>query len=101
MVNRFKESLRADKTSSADPNVPNDLWQLLVDGESNHKGAGAGIIISTRMKLCWSRHHYNHTGPSSLKQQSRVRGATRWPARDKGAIDQEASHLLKLLTNHQ
>ncbi|CAL2270520.1 unnamed protein product [Prunus armeniaca] len=45
MVTKNKE--KADDTSPTDSNLPNDMWQLLVDGASNHKGAGAGVVIVT------------------------------------------------------
>ncbi|CAL8168132.1 unnamed protein product [Prunus armeniaca] len=41
MVTKSKE--KADDTSPTDSNLPNDMWQLHVDGASNHKGAGAGV----------------------------------------------------------
>ncbi|KAI5316664.1 hypothetical protein L3X38_036371 [Prunus dulcis] len=44
LVNRFKESSRADETSSADLDMSKDVWQLLVDGALNHKGAEAGFV---------------------------------------------------------
>ncbi|KAI5351237.1 hypothetical protein L3X38_004128 [Prunus dulcis] len=37
MVTKSKE--KADDTSLTDSNLPNDMWQLHVDGASNHKGA--------------------------------------------------------------
>ncbi|CAL2276653.1 unnamed protein product [Prunus armeniaca] len=46
LVSKKKESSRADKTST-DPDQPRDMWQLRVDGASNKKGAGAGIVIIT------------------------------------------------------
>ncbi|XP_020412006.1 uncharacterized protein LOC109947048 [Prunus persica] len=45
MVTKSKE--KADDTSLADSNLPNDMWQLHVDGASNHKGSGAGVVIIT------------------------------------------------------
>ncbi|KAI5335978.1 hypothetical protein L3X38_026112 [Prunus dulcis] len=45
MVTKSKE--KADDTSPTDSNLPNDMWQLHVDGASNHKGAGAGVVIIT------------------------------------------------------
>ncbi|KAI5311806.1 hypothetical protein L3X38_040979 [Prunus dulcis] len=45
MVTKSKE--KADDTSPIDSNLSNDMWQLHVDGASNHKGAGAGIVIIT------------------------------------------------------
>ncbi|XP_020426524.1 uncharacterized protein LOC109950806 [Prunus persica] len=45
MVTKSKE--KADDTSPADSNLPNDMWQLHVDGASNHKGSGAGVVITT------------------------------------------------------
>ncbi|CAL9017512.1 unnamed protein product [Prunus brigantina] len=45
MVTKDKE--KADDTSPTDSNLPNDMWQLHVDGASNHKGAGAGVVIIT------------------------------------------------------
>ncbi|XP_020421514.1 uncharacterized protein LOC109949767 [Prunus persica] len=45
MVTKSKE--KADDTSPADSNLPNDMWQLHVDGASNHKGSGAGVVIIT------------------------------------------------------
>ncbi|CAL9004835.1 unnamed protein product [Prunus brigantina] len=45
MVTKSKE--KADDISPADSNLPNDMWQLHVDGASNHKGAGAGVVIIT------------------------------------------------------
>ncbi|CAL9019173.1 unnamed protein product [Prunus brigantina] len=47
MVNKFKKSLRADETSSADPDMPKDMWQLCVEGASNHKEVGSSLIIIT------------------------------------------------------
>ncbi|CAL2268663.1 unnamed protein product [Prunus armeniaca] len=44
MVNEKKESSKADGTS-AEPSQPRDTWQLRVDGASNQKGAGAGVVI--------------------------------------------------------
>ncbi|CAL2254006.1 unnamed protein product [Prunus armeniaca] len=46
MVNEKKESSKADGTS-AEPSQPRDMWQLRVDGASNQKGAGAGVVIIT------------------------------------------------------
>ncbi|KAI5323872.1 hypothetical protein L3X38_032945 [Prunus dulcis] len=45
MVMKSKE--KVDDTSPTDSNPPNDMWQLHVDGASNHKGAGAGVVIIT------------------------------------------------------
>ncbi|CAL8993981.1 unnamed protein product [Prunus brigantina] len=45
MVTKSKE--KADDTSPTDSNLPNDMWQLHVDGASNHKGVGAGVVIIT------------------------------------------------------
>ncbi|CAL9029676.1 unnamed protein product [Prunus brigantina] len=45
MVTNSKE--KADDTSPADLNLPNDIWQLHVDRASNQKGAGAGVVIIT------------------------------------------------------
>ncbi|KAI5327276.1 hypothetical protein L3X38_026672 [Prunus dulcis] len=44
---KIKESSRAYKTSSAEPDLPRDTCQLRVDKASNQKGAGAGVIIIT------------------------------------------------------
>ncbi|CAL2254933.1 unnamed protein product [Prunus armeniaca] len=41
MVTKSKE--KTDDTSPTDSNLPNDMWQLHVDGTSNHKGARAGV----------------------------------------------------------
>ncbi|KAI5338915.1 hypothetical protein L3X38_018187 [Prunus dulcis] len=46
LVNQKKESSKADGTS-AEPSQPGDMWQLRVDGASNQKGAGAGVVITT------------------------------------------------------
>ncbi|CAL8167734.1 unnamed protein product [Prunus armeniaca] len=46
MANEKKESSKADRTSS-EPSQPRDTWQLRVDGASNQKGAGAGVVIIT------------------------------------------------------
>ncbi|CAL8083182.1 unnamed protein product [Prunus armeniaca] len=46
MVNEKKESSKADGTP-AEPSQPRDTWQLRVDGASNQKGAGAGVVIIT------------------------------------------------------
>ncbi|KAI5335513.1 hypothetical protein L3X38_025646 [Prunus dulcis] len=46
LVNQKKESSKADGTS-AEPSQPSDMWQLRVDGASNQKGAGAGVVIIT------------------------------------------------------
>ncbi|CAL8157571.1 unnamed protein product [Prunus armeniaca] len=46
LVSKKKESSRADKTST-EPDQPRDMLQLRVDGASNQKGAGAGIVIIT------------------------------------------------------
>ncbi|KAI5338266.1 hypothetical protein L3X38_017537 [Prunus dulcis] len=45
MVTKSKE--KTDDTSPTDSKLPNDMWQLHVDGASNHKGAGAGVVIVT------------------------------------------------------
>ncbi|CAL2275622.1 unnamed protein product [Prunus armeniaca] len=45
MVMKSKE--KAEDTSPTDSNLPNDMWQLHVDEASNHKGAGAGVVIIT------------------------------------------------------
>ncbi|CAL8153383.1 unnamed protein product [Prunus armeniaca] len=45
MVTKSKEN--ADNTSPTDSNLPNDMWQLHVDGASNHKAAGVGVVIIT------------------------------------------------------
>ncbi|KAI5313097.1 hypothetical protein L3X38_042271 [Prunus dulcis] len=45
IVTKSKE--KADDTSPTDLNLPNDMWQLRVDGASNHKGAGVGVVIIT------------------------------------------------------
>ncbi|KAI5334144.1 hypothetical protein L3X38_024277 [Prunus dulcis] len=45
MVTKSKE--KADDTSPTDSNLPNKMWQLHVDGASNHKRAGAGVVIIT------------------------------------------------------
>ncbi|CAL2247756.1 unnamed protein product [Prunus armeniaca] len=46
LVNKKKESLRADRTSPK-PSQPRDMWQVRVDGVSNQKEAGAGVLIIT------------------------------------------------------
>ncbi|KAI5354380.1 hypothetical protein L3X38_007275 [Prunus dulcis] len=46
LVNQNKERSKADGTS-AEPSQPRDMWQLRVDGASNQKGAGAGVVITT------------------------------------------------------
>ncbi|CAL8175714.1 unnamed protein product [Prunus armeniaca] len=46
MVNEKKESSKADG-NSAEPSQPRDTWQLRVDGASNQKEAGAGVVIIT------------------------------------------------------
>ncbi|CAL9005529.1 unnamed protein product, partial [Prunus brigantina] len=46
LVNKKKESSKADETF-AKPSQPRDMWQLRVDGASNQKGAGAGVVIIT------------------------------------------------------
>ncbi|KAI5325335.1 hypothetical protein L3X38_034409 [Prunus dulcis] len=46
LVNQRKESSKADGTS-AEPSQPRDMWQLGVDGASNQKVAGAGVVITT------------------------------------------------------
>ncbi|CAL8122678.1 unnamed protein product [Prunus armeniaca] len=46
LVSKKKESSRADKTT-AEPDQPREMWQLRVDGVSNQKGAGAGVVIIT------------------------------------------------------
>ncbi|XP_021808476.1 uncharacterized protein LOC110752181 [Prunus avium] len=46
LVSKKKESSRADKTS-AEPDQPKDMWQFRVDGASNQKGVGAGVVIIT------------------------------------------------------
>ncbi|KAI5343968.1 hypothetical protein L3X38_011845 [Prunus dulcis] len=45
MVTKSKE--KADDTSPTDSNLPKDMWQLHIDGASNHKEAGAGVVIIT------------------------------------------------------
>ncbi|KAI5351123.1 hypothetical protein L3X38_004014 [Prunus dulcis] len=45
MITKSKE--KVDDTSPIDSNLPNDMWQLHVDGASNHKGVGAGVVIIT------------------------------------------------------
>ncbi|XP_016648291.1 PREDICTED: uncharacterized protein LOC103326881 [Prunus mume] len=45
MATKSKE--KTDDTSPTDLNLPNNLWQLHVDGASNHKGAGARVVIIT------------------------------------------------------
>ncbi|CAL9019536.1 unnamed protein product [Prunus brigantina] len=45
LVNKKKESSNADGTS-AEPSQPRDMWQLRVDGASNQKRAGAGVVIT-------------------------------------------------------
>ncbi|KAI5352565.1 hypothetical protein L3X38_005456 [Prunus dulcis] len=47
MVKRPKESSREDETSSANLDMPKDMWQLRIDRGSNHKGARAVVIIIT------------------------------------------------------
>ncbi|CAL2256325.1 unnamed protein product [Prunus armeniaca] len=47
LVNKRKESSRADETSFVEPDLPNDMWQLHVDRASNHKGDGACVVIIT------------------------------------------------------
>ncbi|KAI5312880.1 hypothetical protein L3X38_042054 [Prunus dulcis] len=46
LFSKKKESPRADK-SSVEPDQPRDRWQLRVDGASNQKGAGVGVVIVT------------------------------------------------------
>ncbi|KAI5323669.1 hypothetical protein L3X38_032741 [Prunus dulcis] len=46
LVDKKKESSKADLTS-AEPSQLRDMWQLLVDGASNQKGVGAGVVITT------------------------------------------------------
>ncbi|BFG16938.1 hypothetical protein CerSpe_032120 [Prunus speciosa] len=46
LVNHEKESSKTDGTS-AEPGQPTDMWQLRLDGASNQKGAGAGVVIIT------------------------------------------------------
>ncbi|KAI5339386.1 hypothetical protein L3X38_018658 [Prunus dulcis] len=46
LVSKKKESSRADKTF-AELEQPKDIWQLRVDGASNQKSAGAGVVIIT------------------------------------------------------
>ncbi|KAI5324176.1 hypothetical protein L3X38_033249 [Prunus dulcis] len=45
LVNKKKESSKADNTSS-EPSRPRDMWELCVDRASNQKGAGAGVVIT-------------------------------------------------------
>ncbi|KAI5342183.1 hypothetical protein L3X38_010058 [Prunus dulcis] len=45
MVTKSKE--KAYDTTHTDSNLPNDMWQLHVDRASNHKGAGADVVIIT------------------------------------------------------
>ncbi|KAI5333485.1 hypothetical protein L3X38_023616 [Prunus dulcis] len=45
MVTKSKE--KEDNTSPTDSNLANDMWKLHVDGASNHKGSGAGVVIIT------------------------------------------------------
>ncbi|CAL2271081.1 unnamed protein product [Prunus armeniaca] len=47
LVIKNKEISRVDDTSSADPDLPKDIWKLRVDGALNHKGVGAGVVIVT------------------------------------------------------
>ncbi|KAI5317416.1 hypothetical protein L3X38_037123 [Prunus dulcis] len=44
---RHEKQRKADDTFLIDSNLPNDMWQLHVGGASNHKGAGAGVVIIT------------------------------------------------------
>ncbi|CAL8996244.1 unnamed protein product, partial [Prunus brigantina] len=46
LVNQKEESSKVDETS-AKPSQPKDMWQLRVDGASNQKRAGAGVVITT------------------------------------------------------
>ncbi|KAI5312603.1 hypothetical protein L3X38_041776 [Prunus dulcis] len=46
LVNQKKESSKADGTSS-EPSQPRDMWHLRLDGASNQKRAGAGVVITT------------------------------------------------------
>ncbi|CAL8176052.1 unnamed protein product [Prunus armeniaca] len=46
LVSKKKESLRVYQTST-ELDQPRNIWQLRVDGASNQKGAGAGVIIIT------------------------------------------------------
>ncbi|KAI5338534.1 hypothetical protein L3X38_017805 [Prunus dulcis] len=48
MVTKSKE--KGDDTSTTDSNLPNNMWQLHVDGASNHKGARAGVVIITLLE---------------------------------------------------
>ncbi|CAL9011158.1 unnamed protein product, partial [Prunus brigantina] len=49
-VNENKEILRANKTSSAEPNLPEDMWQLCVDEASNQMGVGAGAFPTSTIQ---------------------------------------------------
>ncbi|CAL2245236.1 unnamed protein product [Prunus armeniaca] len=78
MVTKSKE--KADDTSPTDSNLTNDMWQLHVDGASNHKGAGVGVVIITpdgtltehRSLICLPKftiretvHDHSCNGPST------------------------------------
>ncbi|KAI5323420.1 hypothetical protein L3X38_032492 [Prunus dulcis] len=63
LVMKNKKNSRADNTSPANPSLPNNMWQLHVDGALNHKGART---VSSKRN-----------------------------------VDQEISHLLRLLVDHE
>ncbi|XP_034200611.1 uncharacterized protein LOC117615606 [Prunus dulcis] len=46
LVNKKKESLKANGMS-VEPSQPRDMWQLRINGASNQKEAGAGVVITT------------------------------------------------------
>ncbi|CAL8993202.1 unnamed protein product, partial [Prunus brigantina] len=95
LVSKKKESSRADKTST-EPDQPRDMWQLRVDGASNQKEAGAGVVIITP--------------DGTLLEQAITLG---FPASNneaeyeallvlgKGAINQKAGHLLRFPADHK
>ncbi|CAL8993023.1 unnamed protein product, partial [Prunus brigantina] len=46
-VVEFTPTAEEDDISPTDSNLPNDMWQLHVDRLSNHRGAGACVVIIT------------------------------------------------------
>ncbi|CAL9028599.1 unnamed protein product, partial [Prunus brigantina] len=97
MVMKNKE--KADDTSPTDSNLPNDMWQLHVDGASNHKGAGAGVVIITPDGTLLEQAIT--LGFSASNNEAEYEALLAGLRLAKELVDQETSHLLGLPTDHE
>ncbi|KAI5343085.1 hypothetical protein L3X38_010961 [Prunus dulcis] len=96
MVTKSKEKSRRFPTDS---NLPKDMWQLHVDGASNHKGAGAGVVIITSDGTLLEQAIT--LGFSTSNNEAEYEALLAGLHLAKETDDQEISHLFRLPADHE